>query len=156
MLLSRHTIRSRLTIGDLLLLAAGGAAALLLGYVAGERVGRVNSRRVRRAFDRWRERHGGREEPWTEEEAAHLERRVLDALRRDVVLGRRAIRVGILEGGIVELTGRVAHPSEVALAGTVVRQVAGVRVLLNHLLVPGTDAEARPVAGPSRPLAARG
>ncbi len=139
-----------------MLLAAGAGVGLLLGYVAGERVGRVNSRRVRRALGRWRERHGHRDEPWTEEEAEQLERRVLDALRRDVVLGRRAIRVGILDGGIVELTGRVAHASEVALAATVVRHVAGVRLLLNHLLVPGTDAEARPVEGPSRPLAARG
>jgi len=155
---SRHEHSPDLTLGDLLLLAAGAGFGLVVGYFAAERVGRVNSRRVVSAFDRWKERHHGADTPWTPEEAERLERRVLDALRRDVVLGRRAIRVGILAGGIVELTGRVAHPSEVGLAGGVVRAVEGVRAVLNHLLVPGADDSERdvPEAGPDRPLAAGG
>jgi BON domain len=151
----RHENRPDVTIGDLLLLAAGAGLGLVVGYFAAERVGRVNTRRVTSAFERWRERHGP-DAPWTAEEAGQLEQRVLDALRRDVVLGRRAVRVGILEGGIVELTGRVAHGSEVDLAGDVVRAVSGVRTVLNHLLVTGPDADVRPVPGPNRPLAARG
>ncbi len=154
--MSRHEHSPDLTLGDLLLLAAGVGIGLAAGYFAAERVGRVNSRRVATAFDRWRERRHAADAPWTPEQADRLKHRVLDALRRDVVLGRRAIRVGILEGGIVELTGRVAHASEVSLAGGVVRAVEGVRAVLNHLLVPGADASERgvPGAGPNRPLAA--
>ncbi len=152
--MSRHENRSDVTVGDLLLLAAAVGLGLVAGYFAAERVGRVNTRRVTSAIDRWKERRRADQEPWTAEAAEHLERRVLDALRRDVVLGRRAVRVAILDGGIVELTGRVAHGSEVDLAGDVVRAVDGARTVLNHLLV--ADAGARPVPGPSRPAAARG
>lgn len=154
--MSRHENCSDISVSDLLLLAAAAGLGLAAGYFAAERVGRVNSQRVTSAIDRWRERHRTPAAPWTAEDAERLERRVLDTLRRDVVLGRRAVRVGILEGGIVELTGRVAHPSEVALAGDVVRGVQGVRTVLNNLLVPGTDAAAGVVPGPSRPQAARG
>ena len=158
--MSRHENRSDVTIGDLLLLAVGAGLGVVAGYFVAERVGRVNTRRVASAIDRWKERHrpparmGGA--PWTADDAERLEHRVLDALRRDVVLGRRAVRVAVLEGGIVELTGRVAHASEVDLAGDVVRAVGGVRTVLNHLLVAGSDADVRPIPGPSRPLAARG
>lgn len=152
--MSRHENRPDLTIGDLLLLAAGAGLGLVAGFFAAERVGRVNTRRVTSAIDRWKERRRADREPWTPELAEQLEHRVLDALRRDVVLGRRAVRVAILEGGIVELTGRVAHGSEVDLAGDVVRAVDGVRTVLNHLLV--ADAGTRPVPGPSRPAAVRG
>ena len=153
--MSRHEHRSSLTVGDLLLLAGGAGLGLVVGYFAAERIGRVNTRRVAGALERWQARHR-RDEPWSDDEAERLERRVLDALRRDAVLGRRAVRVRVLEGGIVELSGRVAYPSEVALAGEVVRAVAEGRTILNHLLVPGADGGARAVPGPSTPLAARG
>jgi len=152
---SRHEHHSPVTVGDLLLLAGGAGLGLIVGYFAAERVGRVNSRRVAGALQRWKVRRR-RDEPWSDEEAERLEGRVLDALRRDAVLGRRAVRVRVLEGGILELSGRVAHASEVSLAGDVVRAVPGVRTVLNHLLVPGADGEGRSVTGPSTPLAARG
>jgi hypothetical protein len=151
---SRHEHRSSVTVGDLLLLAGGAGLGLVVGYFAAERIGRVNSRRVAGALERWKSRRRPTE-PWTEAEAERLEGRVLDALRRDAVLGRRAVRVRVLEGGIVELSGRVAHSSEVRLAGDVVRAVAGIGAVLNHLLVPGADVEALAVPGPSTPLAAR-
>jgi len=150
---SRHEHRSPITVGDLFLLATGAGLGLVVGYFAAERVGRVNSRRVAGALERWRARR--RDEPWSDDEAERLESRVLDALRRDAVLGRRAVRVRVLEGGILELSGRVSHASEVTLAGDVVRAVPGVRTVLNHLLVPGADGEGRVVSGPSTPLAAR-
>ena len=154
---SRHHPRSSLTVGDLLLLMTGAGLGLVAGYFAAERVGRVNARRVAGALERWsaRSRRPAAEGPWTDEDAERLESRVLDALRRDAVLARRAVRVRVLEGGIVELGGRVKHAGEGELAGEVVRAVTGVRTVLNHLLVPGADGEARPVPGPSTPLAAR-
>ena len=152
--MSRHEHGSTVTVGDLLLLAGGAGLGLAVGYFAAERIGRVNSRRVAGALERWKSRRR-RHEPWTDAAAEQLEDRVLDALRRDPVLGRRAVRVRVLEGGIVELSGRVAHPGEVTLAGEVVRAVAGIGTVLNHVLVPEADVEALAVPGPSTPLAAR-
>ncbi len=150
--MSRRKTGSEFTIGDLLAVAAGAGLGLALGYFAAERIGRLNTRRVATALERWKSRHDKAPETWTEADAERLEARVLDALRRDVVLGRRAIRVDVFQGGIVELSGSVTHPNEIELAGDVVRAVAGVRTLLNHLLVAGADAGGK---GPSTPRAAR-
>jgi hypothetical protein len=153
---SRDGKRSRLTITDLLVVAAGAGLGLVLGYFAAERVGRVNTQRITSALERWKGRRAKRPETWTDEDNEHLEARVLDALRRDAVLGRRAIRVRVFEGGIVELSGRVAHPSEVQLAGDVVEAVGEARTVLNHLLVGAADGAGALVSGPSTPRAARG
>ncbi len=152
----RRKKRTELTIDDLLVVAAGAGLGLILGYFMAERVGRVNARRVGAALERWTAHRSSAREPWTDDEAERLEARVLDALRRDAVLGRRAVRVGVLGRGIVELSGRVSHPNEVALAGDVVRNVAGARTVLNHLLVAGADEGVASVPGPSTPRAARG
>ena len=154
--MSRRKQRSEWTMGDLLVVAAGAGLGLVLGYFTAERFGRVNTQRVQSALERWKRRHGRPPEEWTEEDGERLEARVLDALRRDAVLGRRAVRVRVYEGGIVELSGRVAHPSEVQLAGRVVEAVSEVRTVLNHLLVTGADGPVSATAGPSTPRAARG
>jgi hypothetical protein len=151
---SRRRKRSELTVGDLLIMAAGAGFGLVLGYVTAERVGRVNAGRVAFELGRWRTRHRHAPAHWSDEDAERLEARVLDALRADAVLSRRAVRVRVFEGGIVELSGRVAEPGEVASAGELVRGMDGVTTLLNHLLVaPGSGVAA---AGPSTPRAARG
>ncbi len=154
--MSRRSSDAAFSLTDLLVVAAGAGLGLAIGYFAAERFGRVNARRVKTALARWRERHGGGDVRWSEEEAERLEARVLDALRRDAVLGRRAIRVAVYEGGIVELTGRVTHASEVDLAATVVRAVTGVRTVLNHLLVATPGAATPATVGPMTPKAARG
>ncbi len=156
--MSRRAERSEWTVGDLLAVAAGAGLGLVLGYFTAERFGRVNTKRVQSAIERWKRRHARSPEDWTAEDGERLEARVLDALRRDVVLGRRAVRVRVYEGAIVELSGRVAHPSEVQLAGRVVEAVPEVRTVLNHLLVTPADGGG-PVSaatGPSTPRAARG
>ncbi len=154
--MARKSGRDELTVWDLLVVAAGAGLGLVLGYFAAERVGRVNTRRVASAIERWKGRHGKSPAEWTDEDSERLEARVLDALRRDAVLGRRAVRVRVFEGGIVELSGRVAHPSEVPLAGDVVTAVPEVRTVLNHLLVAGADGADAAVTGPTTPRAARG
>jgi hypothetical protein len=142
---------------DLLAAVAGGVFGLGLGYVIGSSVGRVNSRRIGRAVQRWQDRHGhGAHLVWTDEEAERLEARVLDALSNDVVLARRPIRVAVLGMGLVELTGTVHRSNEAGLAGDVVQHVPGVETVLNHLLVDGVDQAAVPVGGPDAPRAARG
>ncbi len=144
--------RDRFTAGDLFAAVGGAMLGLAVGFVAGASVGRVNKRRLERAVGRLR---AGSPKVWTAEDAERLEARVLDALARDVVLARRAIRVQILGMGLVELTGRVLHASEVGLAGDIVQQVGGVTTVLNHLLVQGVDATVE-VPGPKTPRAARG
>ena len=141
-------------IADVLALASGVALGLAFGFLAGESVGRVNSRRIALAMRQWRERRK-RPRVWTAEDAERLEARVLDALTRDVVLARRQLRVAVLGKGLVELSGRVAHLSEVGLAGDTVEEVAGVDTVLNHLLVTGVDSTVVAVPGPSVPRAAR-
>jgi hypothetical protein len=142
-------------IADALVVLAGAALGLTLGILAGESVGRVNSRRIAAAVRRWRT---GRARPlvWTAEQAERLEARVLDALKRDVVLARRPIRVAVLGQGLVELSGRVAHLAEVGLAGDIVQEVEGVDTVLNHLLVTGLDSTVVAVPGPNAPRAAKG
>jgi hypothetical protein len=139
---------------DLLAGLAGAVLGLATGYVLAGSVGRVNAHRIKNAYRRWRDRP---EQPsiWTQEEAEKLEARVLDALSRDVVLARRPIRVAVLGMGLVEVSGRVLHTSEVGLAGDIVQRVAGVDTVLNHLLVEGVDKAAVAVPGPSTPRAAR-
>lgn len=117
-------------------------------------MGRVNAHRIKRALARWRDRP--RRVVWSAEEAERLEAAVLDALRRDVVLARRPIRVSVLGEGLVELTGRVNHTAEVGLAGDIVEGVEGVDTVLNHLLVAGVDPSTVEVPGPKTPRAARG
>lgn len=142
---------------DILAMIGGGVLGLALGFVAGGSVGRVNSRRIALAVERWRSHrtpHATR--VWTEEDAERLEARVLDALSRDVILARRPIRVRVLGMALVELSGRVSHVSEVALAGDIAQEVDGVDTVLNHLLVTGVDETVVAVPGPSTPRAARG
>jgi len=139
---------------DLLAGLAGAVLGLTVGYVLAGSVGRVNAHRIKNAYRRWRNRPA-HPTVWTEEEAERLEARVLDALGRDVVLARRPIRVAVLGLGLVELSGRVLHPSEVALAGDIVQRVSGVDTVLNHLLVEGVDKAAVGVSGPSTPRATR-
>lgn len=142
---------------DILAMIGGSVLGLALGFVAGESVGRINARRIAKAVERWRSRRAQCATPvWTEEDAQRLEARVLDALSRDVILARRPIRVRVLGMGLVELSGRVSHGSEVALAGDIAQEVDGVDTVLNHLLVTGVDDTVVAVPEPSTPRAARG
>lgn len=139
---------------DLLTAAAGAVIGLALGYVAGGSIGRVNSRRIKSAVQRWRQRRA-RPAVWTHELAERLEARVLDALGRDVVLARRPIRVSVLGMGLVELTGTVHHTPEIGVASDIVENVAGVETVLNHLVVEPLRPVS-PASGPNAPRAARG
>ncbi len=149
--------RDELSFSDILTVVGGALIGAALGYVISEELGRVNTARIRRAANRMRSRDAATVRPgrWTVEDAERLEARVLDALNRHVVLARRAIRVAVLGLGLVEVTGRVTHTAEVALAGDVVAEVDGVRTVLNHLLVEGVDQTSVAVSGPTAPRAAR-
>jgi len=64
-----------------------------------------------------------------------LEERVLEAFRNDPVLGERAVDIGAIGEGIIELTGWVHAPAEVQLALTITRGVPGVETVVNRLTV---------------------
>lgn len=147
----------RTTTLDLLVVAAGAAFGVLAGYVASGSLGRATAHRVKRALKRRRRRRGVlRPGDWTDDDAEHLEARAVDALRGNPVLARRPIRVRTLGPGLLELAGLVESSAEAQRAGQLVRRLAGVRDVINRLLVPGVDTPVAVVPGPSSPRAARG
>jgi hypothetical protein len=67
--------------------------------------------------------------------AEELEERVLEAFRNDPILSERAIDIGAIDDGIVELTGWVNADDESQQAVTVARGVPGVETVVNRLAV---------------------
>ena len=64
-----------------------------------------------------------------------LEERVLEAFRNDPVLSERAIDIGAIDEGIVELTGWVNADDEAQQAVVIARGVPGVETVVNRLAV---------------------
>src|SRR5213075_1280189 len=62
-----------------------------------------------------------------------LEERVLEAFRNDPTLSERAIDIGAVEDGIIELTGWVNSVGEAHQAVVVARGVPGVDTVVNRL-----------------------
>jgi hypothetical protein len=69
------------------------------------------------------------------DEGEMLEERVLEAFRNDPVLSERAIDIGAIGTGIIELTGWVHAEDETHHAVTVTRGVPGVDTVVNRLTV---------------------
>lgn len=70
-----------------------------------------------------------------------LEERVLEAYRNDPVLASRAVDIGAIGAGIIELTGWVHTDSESAHAVTLARGVPGVDTVVNRIVVRGREAQ---------------
>lgn len=64
-----------------------------------------------------------------------LEERVLEAYRNDPILSERAIDIGAIQEGIIELTGWVNADDEAKQAVVVARGVPGVETVVNRLAV---------------------
>ena len=64
-----------------------------------------------------------------------LEERVLEAFRNDPTLSERAIDIGALEDGIIELTGWVNSEDESHQAVVIARGVPGVDTVVNRLTI---------------------
>ncbi|HEY7860480.1 MAG TPA: BON domain-containing protein, partial [Gemmatimonadaceae bacterium] len=69
-----------------------------------------------------------------------LEERVLHAFRKDAVLSERAIDIGAIGEGIIELSGWVETHAESERAMSVTRAVPGIVTVVNRLFV-GDDEE---------------
>jgi BON domain-containing protein len=64
-----------------------------------------------------------------------LEERVLEAFRNDPVLSERAVDIGAVEDGIIELTGWVNSEDEAHQAVVIARGVPGVETVVNRLTI---------------------
>jgi len=64
-----------------------------------------------------------------------LEERVLEAFRNDPILSERAVDIGAVEDGIIELTGAVNSEDESHQAVVVARGVPGVDTVVNRLTI---------------------
>ena len=138
-----------------LLVTVGAISGLAAGILIAQRYGGLSgiSTRVR---DRLGSRFGADEEEGDEIESPRgfdapdydegdemyddgsdeaLEERVLEAFRNDPVLSERAVDIGAIGSGIIELTGWVQAEDETAHAVTVTRGVPGVVTVVNRLTV---------------------
>ncbi|HEX6534288.1 MAG TPA: BON domain-containing protein [Gemmatimonadaceae bacterium] len=140
-------------------LAVGALAGFAVGVVVAQKVGGISGLRARlrrgiAEYDEEREdyRHGhgsayyddsGSEDELEDEIGAAdvaLEEDVLEAFQTDEVLRERAIDIGAVGDGVIELTGSVDSESESRRASAVARSVPGVESVVNRLAV-GDDAD---------------
>ena len=70
-----------------------------------------------------------------------LEERVLEAFNNDPILAERAIDIGTMGNGIIELAGWVDSDDEAEHAMTIARGVPGVDTVVNRLLVDDEEAQ---------------
>jgi hypothetical protein len=128
----------------LLYLAAGAVLGLAAGLVVADRFGGFSSltAKLRERVTRRRELLDDDEsEAEVDAEDEALEERVLEAFRNDPILAERAVDIGAIGDGIIELTGWVHEPDEATHAVTITRGVPGVETVVNRLDVRMAGAE---------------
>ena len=124
-------------------LALGAVAGFALGVVLAQKVGGISglAARVRERLgagpsDELADEQDEIEESVEEDfEGSALEERVLEAYRNDPVLAERAIDIGAIGDGIIELSGWVNDEGETEHAVTIARGVPGVETVVNRLTV---------------------
>ena len=151
--------------GMLLLVALGAVTGIALGVVLAERAGGVDGLTARARRLRRRPAHDEHDEELTDTsdgdldrheegsdyedevrahdlrrpDEAELEARVLEVFRNDPTLRVRAIDIGAIGEGTIELTGWVHSDAELAHALTLARGVPDVVDVMDNLTVRGTD-----------------
>jgi osmotically-inducible protein OsmY len=93
---------------------------------------------MKRAVRRFRP---GEDEASEDEETDRTEHDLLDALKNNPVTRQLDLSVSALGGGLVELTGTVPDETTRELAADVARGVLGADVVVNRILVEGTDTD---------------
>jgi hypothetical protein len=76
-----------------------------------------------------------------DDEVPLLEERVLEAFNNDPILAERAIDIGALGSGIIELAGWVDNDTEAEHAMTLARGVPGVDTVVNRLMVDDEERQ---------------
>jgi hypothetical protein len=131
----------------MIFLAAGAVAGIALGVFFAQRAGGFSalSSKVRERFGGegrgWRgmaeAAHGVAEDEEEDDfeagEAEELEERVLEAFRNDPILSERAVDIGALGDGIIELSGWVHDESESDHALVLTRGIPDVTTVVNRL-----------------------
>lgn len=128
----------------LLYLAAGAVLGLAAGLVVADRFGGFSAitSKLRERVGRHRDAIDDDEaDTDIDEEDEALEERVLEAFRNDPILAERAVDIGAIGDGIIELTGWVHEPDEATHAVTITRGVPGVETVVNRLDVRMAGAE---------------
>ena len=136
--------------GALAKIGIGVAAGFVVGVIMAQKVGGISglSSRLRDKIaglrgddmDHYRVSRGV-----TADESldAALEERVLEAFRNDPILSERAIDIGAVGDGAIELTGWVDAAEESERATTITRGVPGVETVVNRIVVGRRGRHAR-------------
>jgi hypothetical protein len=127
---------------------AGAVAGFAVGMYVAQRVGGfsgltsklrrradgiVETRRRARDLEEDELEEFDEDELETEDQDAELEERVLEAFRNDPILAERAIDIGSISDGVIELAGWVENDEESHHAVTIARGVPGVDTVVNRI-----------------------
>ena len=129
------------TLGIALVGAIAFGAGLLLGLISGGLIGEVDPNRLRRAVR-------GRMQPDEGEdqfkaEPHQIEHNLIDTLENNPATRGLNLEVRALGGGLVEITGVAPDQTTREVAGDLARSVLGSAVVVNRVLVEGTDTNGR-------------
>jgi hypothetical protein len=128
-----------------LMATAGFALGVIGGMLLGGSVGPLHAERVRGALSRLR---GHPDRPAQPDK---LEGDVRDALRDDEATRDLDLEVHVVAPGLLELTGVASDALVRRAAADIARAVPGVEVVVNRILLRGTDFPRAPVQpGPAR------
>ena len=130
--------------GSVLGIVAGAIAGFALGVLVSQRMGGLKGIRgaVRGALGRHAD--ADLDEELDEDEMDEgddesldesLEERVLEAFRNDPILAERAVDIGAIGDGIIELAGWVNDDQEAEHAVTIARGVPGVDTVVNRIAI---------------------
>lgn len=123
----------------------GFALGVLGGMLLGGSVGPLHAERVRGALSRLRGNHDRSGQP------EKLERAVREALRDDETTRDLDLEVHVVGPGLIELTGVASDALVRRAAADIARAVPGTDVVVNRILLRGTDFPRQPVPpGPAR------
>ena len=137
--------------GKIATVVVAALAGLAVGVIVAQRMGGLSGIRARIAaarggqdqeqeFDAYGSNYGAEvadldDEMEAEGADTELEDRVLEAFTNDPILAERAVDIGSIGEGIIELAGWVDTESEATHAMTLARGVPGVATVVNRMLV---------------------
>lgn len=132
----------------LLTLALGAVAGVVVGVVVAQRFGGLagisarlrarlgrNAAEVEDEYDIEDYDSDEVDDADEEDDDTVLEERVLEAFRNDPILSERAVDIGAIGEGVIELAGWVHDDGEAAHAITIARGVPGVETVVNRMAV---------------------
>ena len=133
------------SLGVALVGALGFGAGLLVGLVSGGLLGDVDSDRVRRAVRRLRPYV---DEDEIEDRQDEVEHDLLSTLESNPATRGLDLQVHALGGGLVEITGIAPDQRTRELAGELARGILGSAVVVNRVLVEGTETNGKAAVSP--------